>query len=269
MRAYLHIVQNRTHQREIMLSLSRGLRRHGIKTFVGDDPDQAKNADFYVAWGERLPFNSGKPRLILEAGYINGHSGDYHRDRLQFVSTGWNGLHGRADAGASGCPPDRWDALGIELQPWRIEGDVVLVCGQHPGDMAAPPQKDLERVIDDLTVMGHVVLYRPHPLLAPNLVPLRESLQRAYTMVTWSSTSAVESVIMGVPTVTLDEGTMAWEVTSHGLTAERFMGDRSQWAYNLAYRQWTQDELENGLAWEHLRHGCRHEAPQADAANAH
>ena len=28
--------------------------------------------------------------------------------------------------------------------------------------------------------------------------------------------------------------------------------DRNQWAYNLAYTQWTREEMEEGKAWSHL-----------------
>ena len=29
--------------------------------------------------------------------------------------------------------------------------------------------------------------------------------------------------------------------------------DRTQWLYDMAYISWTMDELQQGVAWEHLK----------------
>ena len=31
------------------------------------------------------------------------------------------------------------------------------------------------------------------------------------------------------------------------------MGDRTQWAYDLAYAQWNLEEMKLGMPWKHLR----------------
>ncbi len=256
-RAFLHARSGQDHQREAMEALACGLRLNGIESVIADDHVGAEQADFVVWWGNGTPlYLKDKPHLLLEAGYINGQSGDYVRDRLQFVSAGWRGLHGRADVGAGslGCPPDRWEALDIELVPWRNHGEYVLICDQHPGDAVSPRDRNWWRELSD-ELGPERIIYRPHPIMAPNMRPLSEALEQAAVCVTWSSTCAVEAVLSGVPTVAMDRGSMAWDVCSHSFDEDPYLGPREQWAYNLAYRQWTHAELANGTAWETLRTG--------------
>ena len=254
MMAHLYYKPDYPHQHHVMSCLADGLQQHGIVSVQAPDWNVAPGIDFVVCWGDKVPTDISLPRLILEAGYINGQSGDYVQDRLQFVSAGWNGLHGRADPGPLDCPPDRWNALETEIMPWRKDdGKYVLICDQHPGDATSGPLKWWEPIADQLAQFK--VIYRPHPLLASNLPPLSESLIDAGLVVTWSSTAAVEAVLAGVPTITRDQGSIAWPVTSHSLDDEVYLGTRDKWAYNLAYRQWTHHELQDGTAWEYLRYG--------------
>ncbi len=256
-KAFLHFRLHAAHQLEAMSALAVGLKNHGISSKLGNSLCGIDEADFVVSWGDKLPAQIQIPRLILEAGYINGQSGDYVRDRLQFISTGWNGLHGRADSGRLDCPSDRFDGLGIELSPWRTGGNYALICGQHPGDSCAPTTEMTKKIADEVQRVYLEYRFRPHPLIANTMRPLRDALADARVCVTWNSTSAIEAVIAGVPTIALDRGSMAWDVTSHAVSDELFRGDRSQWAYNLAYRQFTHDELASGVAWEVISDGFR------------
>lgn len=257
-RAHLHYKQGAQHQWDAMIALAGGLARFGITADVTDSY-AAGDADFLVWWGDKVPTPlHSRPRLILEAGFINGRSGDYVKDRLRFVSAGWSGLHGRADPGPPLRPPTRWEQLREELVPWRTDGRTILVCEQHPGDAAAPGNNHWWRGAIDLGErLGKRVIYRPHPLMAPDIHPLSDSLASAAICVTWSSTCAIQAVVAGVPTVAMDRGSMARPVTSHNLDKDLFLGDRRQWAYNLAYRQWTHEELADGTAWEHMRYGIQ------------
>jgi hypothetical protein len=53
---------------------------------------------------------------------------------------------------------------------------------------------------------------------------------------------------MGIPTVTMDEAAMAWDVTAHAAT-ETTMPDRSAWMHWLAWTQWSYDEIREGTPW--------------------
>lgn len=195
--------------------------------------------------------------IILETGYINrGDEPDNH------YAAGWNGLNGRADFKNKACPADRAKKL-VSLKDWN-PGSNIVVCGQVPWDAAVEHtdhREWLQKIVRAIfMVTDRPVIFRPHPKakLPPiegtiySTRPLAQDLEDAYCCVTFNSNSGVEAVIAGVPTITMDKGAMAWEVTSHSLSDMQYMPDRQQWLNNLCYSQWTPEEMRNGEAWRHL-----------------
>lgn len=243
LRAFLYH-DGKSHQKQAISAFADGLKRHGISQSEHDD------ADFVVTWGQS--FATEKPRLSLEAGYINGNSGNYKQDRLRFISAGWNGMHGRADAWPKNCPDDRWASLGISLDPWKESGQRILVCDQYPTDSQAPPDRMWQDIRRQVGEIFSDVVFRTHPL-AGNVGPLGLALDSCAVCITWSSSAAIEAVIRGVPTIAFDSGSMAWAVTSHSLSDPLFRGERTQWASDLAYRQYTLSEIADGTLWEYMR----------------
>ena len=198
--------------------------------------------------------------IILETGYINrGDGPDNH------YAAGWNGLNGRADFRNQACPADRAQKLGVELNSWRQGANIVL-CGQVPWDAAVDftDHKDwLQKAARAIFLRtDRPVIFRPHPKakLPPiegtvySTRPLEQDLEDAYCCVTFNSNSGVEAVLSGVPTLTFDEGAMAWGVTGHKWDdiENPPKPDRAQWLNNLCYTQWTPAEMRDGEAWRHL-----------------
>lgn len=66
--------------------------------------------------------------------------------------------------------------------------------------------------------------------------------------VTLNSSVAVSTVLAGIPTVTMDEGAMAWDVTSHD-PGVIVTPDRTEWLHWLAWTQWSYDEIREGVPW--------------------
>lgn len=268
MKAVIH-VNNLEHQRTHGQAMKFGLERHGILTTFAayDSPEPC---DFAVVWGSPIKHprvsESVKRVLVMEAGHIGGRD----LTRLTYVSCGWNGLGRRGryphifDAGA------RWSKLyGDFMQPWQIREGYALVIGQVPSDAALYTLKGgFEQWAQTQCVAlkheGYAVRFRPHPIAVRNghityptgaeisTRSLADDLADASLVVSYNSTVGVESVLAGVPTITMDEGAMAWDVSGHRL-AERITPDRSQWAQWLAYTQWNINEITNGVAWDALR----------------
>lgn len=237
------------HQHRWAYAFKEGLERHGLKADVYH-PEHPVETDIVVTWGmHHHKVNQLNSRhLVLEAAYF--------RDRLEFASAGWGGLNGRADFRNQDSPSDRWEKHGVELKDWK-SGDVALLIGQVPGD-ASHAHADLEAWYRE--VADHIpVVFRPHPKGAPRVFPscevsnlsLEEDLERASVVITFSSNTGVDAALSGVPVIAFDEGSMAWDIAGHDLN-EIKTPDRTQWAYNLAYCQWTEDEIKAGEAWEHL-----------------
>jgi hypothetical protein len=199
--------------------------------------------------------------IVLETGYINRGDGEQHH-----YAAGFNGLNGRADFRNLGMPDDRLKMLSVDVKPWRKDGNHILLCGQVPWD-ASVDNVDYPSWLH--FTAGQIkhrsnrpVIFRPHPQAKMSLAgcepsrkaTLLEDLENCWAVVTFNSNSSVESIIEGVPAFTFDVGAMAKGVANHWLDQLESpqMPDRHQWLADLAYAQWTLDEMRSGAAWAHL-----------------
>ena len=241
-----------------------GLARHGIKAkrlLNGTCP----LADLVVFWGHRR-------KEIINAQCLNGYDyltmeRGYFGDRMgTWTSCGFNGLNGRAEFHNDCSPPDRWRPHAKRMRSWRtMPGKYILIMGQVAGD-ASIQDVDIEqwyRVVYEQAreVFDLPVYFRPHPLsrqmstIGMNLLngDLDTALDDAHLVITYNSNSGVDAALAGVPVVAFDRGSMTWDIATHEIEPATFMPDRTVWAQNLAYCQWTMDEIRRGIAWDHLR----------------
>ena len=243
-----------------------GLVRHGIAPAFATR-GMAVDCDLAVIWSHKETAvidrqrAAGRDYLVLEQGFVG--------DRARWTSAGFNGLNGRADFVNKGSPPDRWHGLFADLmRPWRVQGSgqYILFLLQVPGDAAismvdyAPWVARTIRALETLHGLPVFVRHHPvgrfpqisHPEIKGDLVA---ALENAEFAVTFSSTAAVDAVLAGVPTITMDPGAMAWPVTGHDLAVQPPRAPREQWAHDLAYAQWADFEMRRGACWDHLKHG--------------
>ena len=200
--------------------------------------------------------------IVLETGYINRGDGENHH-----YAAGFNGLNGRADFRNRGMSDDRVKKLGVNLKPWRKDGNHVLLCGQVPWDASVEMCHDypgwLEHTAWQIKYQTkREIRFRPHPLadLPPirgcthSKVTIQEDLKDCWAVVTYNSNSSVEAVLEGIPAFTFDAGAMAKDVSSQWLQElERpYMPAREAWLNDLAYTQWTPEEMRSGETWRHL-----------------
>ena len=85
------------------------------------------------------------------------------------------------------------------------------------------------------------------------LIPFAEQAQDTHCVVTSISLCAIEAQLLGIPTICHPDS-FAADISSTKLEdiETPFKTDISQWLYNLAYSQFTHDEIESGLAYEIL-----------------
>jgi hypothetical protein len=201
---------------------------------------------------------NGNKAIVIESGYIK---------RDKYYSVGYGGLNGRADFNNKDCPPDRWKDLGLDLKDYRGQGEHILLCGQVPWD-AAVQHIDYNKwcldVVDEIkSVTDRPIIFRPHPKFSvgnvftnvktSNNARLIDDLRNCWAAVALSSNALVESVIEGVPVFACDKGAMSLDVSNDIIDLENpKLYNREQWAYNLAYTQWTREEMVEGLPWKHL-----------------
>lgn len=236
----------------------KGLAKHGIAaTAMRNGTYESTKAPVVVCWGWRNGQRfrgQGHEVLVMERGYLG--------DRFAWTSLGWNGLNGHAQFEIDDVDGSRWlRHYSLVVQPWRTDGEYVLVMGQVPADMSvqridfkAWARSTMAR-LRELTDLP--VLFRPHPSrvdtmgLRPQLLgDLGDALAKAAVVVTYNSNSGVDSVLAGVPTIALDAGSMAWPVAAHEFTMSPPTLPREPWLHRLAWCQWTLDEIASGEAWE-------------------
>ena len=246
------------HQREHANALRAGLDALSVKDL---------GADVVVCWGWRAGLRhrqQGKRVLVLERGYLG--------DRFSYTSIAWNGLNGRASFPV--YPDDdgeRFRACGFELRPLRQGGDYALIIGQVATDMAVRDVNihawEVAAAKQAHEVTGLPVKFRPHPqdvkrrrIRKIDGVPhdfgsLDDALACAALVVTYSSNAAVDALVTGVPAVAMSAGSMAYGVAADDIGGAVDWEAREQWAYALAWKQWTLDEIANGYALRRLLNG--------------
>ena len=166
-------------------------------------------------------------------------------DTERFVSLVWNG-HGRR--GDHRVPPnyngERWERYGVPLMPWRA-GTQRILCGQ------TETYSKRFSTLDSWYGSVKATHFRLH-LAGTNLIGLPVCMKFDDAVaITLNSSIGVQCVLNGIPTVTMDEGAMAWDVTSHTEDVVR-MPDRRDWCSWLAWTQWTDDEIREGAPWAYL-----------------
>ena len=253
-----------SHQQRAANALAHGFASHGHQV-VRAGFDEPAPCDVAVIWGWK------QPRVIEATPAVLVAEGAHVGPRLKQVSLGWNGLGGRATYPECLDTGERWnERYGALMQPWNWRDGYALVLGQVEGDAALAGicfSAWVQQTVNELAHMGQDVVYRPHPLIRDGWCPsgatlspgsrmsiggLAKDLAGASFAVTYNSTSAVECVLAGVPTVACDAGSMAWDVTSHCVEEYPIKPDRTPWAHRLAWSQWAWDELANGDAVDAL-----------------
>ena len=189
-------------------------------------------------------------------------------------------FHDNGDFRNAPTDATRWDRLacelGLQVKPWRADGEHILLIGQVPGDASLrglDMVRWLESTIIDLRLLTRrPLVIRPHPLSpAAALRSLRRrlkddksvrfdikpghrltsALKDAWATVTYSSSAAIDSILAGVPAITLSPASLAWPVADHGLihVLEPTLYDRQPWLDRLAHSQWSIAEIESGEVW--------------------
>lgn len=212
-----------------------------------------------VCWGWRkqvaqLLRLQKKEVLVLELGYIG--------DRRKYISLGWNGLNGYAEFPEYQCDGgDRFRAHGGVLKPWKTDGDYILILGQVKGD-ASLQGKDimpwyLNTAKKASELYGLPVYYRPHPESVRRRGyeelegyktlsgSLEDAIDGALFTIAYNSNSCLDSILAGVPCYAADKGTVAYELCMKDLS-EIIRPYRESIVYNIAWKQWSLDELKSG-----------------------
>ena len=116
-----------------------------------------------------------------------------------------------------------------ELQPMRTGPDrLIYLC-----DYGKPPQRPYDA-------------FRRHPTETQDSTPLAKALEGFTCAAGQRTTALVDAAIMGLHVYTTDTASPVWAIGG----PER--GPRDAWLKSLAWHNWHIEEIEQGLAWDHL-----------------
>lgn len=235
----IHAESNIPWHSEAAQRFQNGLRAIGLKAHI--TPSRQRESNVAILLGTTCWRNieaDGRYLLVDRASY---------GDPL-FVQLVWDGHGRRGDHKVPARRNGRWEATrgDIEIKPWRPIGHRILLCGQ------TEPYSPKYKTMTDWYRTIRATHFRKHPQgVNPTPLPMTMEWDNVGLAVTLNSSIGVESVFRGIPTVTMDEQAMAWDVTSHR-TDERLTPERDEWLEWLAWTQWRWDEIEAGKPIKHL-----------------
>ena len=214
----------------------------------------------------------GKPVIVIEVGGLK---------RNHSFKIGINGINRDADFANQEFDDKRWPLFGHKLKPWNPTGDMIVICGQHDHSeqwkgLPKMEQWITQQILEIRKYTTRPILIRPHPR---NNLQMKESdfknvkiriprrdyktydhtdfkatLERTWAVVNHSSNPAMESVINGVP-VFVSQSSLCHDVGNISLAEINTpaMPNRKTWANKLAYTEWFEDEIRQGLPWKRIK----------------
>lgn len=186
-------------------------------------------------------------------------------------------------------PSDRFENLDLQYMGWKKKrGDKIVVALQLAGDASLRNNDINEWCLDTVNELrqhtDRPIEIRTHPGVSEKgmgnhevlfqkfafsnfkdvsfvngrNIPWEDQLEDAYCVVSYTSGLSIDAVYRGIPVIATDEGNFTWGVTERKLNNVENLNlateqEVQQWLYNLAYCQWTPDEMEEGIVWNHLK----------------
>jgi hypothetical protein len=216
----------------------------------------------------------GKQIIYFDKGYFRhrgaGRTWEYWRVAI-------NDHHPTSYIATAKHTPLRWEKTAarraIAPKGWRESGSHIVYAGSSEkyhnfAGLTDPTEyaKDVIRRLSKLT--DRKVIYRPKPTwfdavpilgttFSGRMQSIWDVLQGAWCLVTDGSNASFDAVIEGIPNIVIGNAIakpissqdIAW-IERPWLASDE---EKNQWFHNLAWCQFTEAEMTDGLAWDTLR----------------
>jgi len=187
-------------------------------------------------------WDRGYARRVFATWLPKGENGGYYR---------WH-INSYQMTASRDVPGDRWDALRIEVKPWRSKGDHVVIAA--PSRTYARFHRCEGWIADTIDALARVTNRQLVIRDKESKRPLQADLEGAHALVSHGSIAAVEAVICGTPVfVHPDSAARLVGLTDIKQIEQPVMPDRTRWLRSLAYSQCNEAELVDGTLWGLLR----------------
>lgn len=206
----------------------------------------------------------GRRAIYIDLGYwgrrIASRWDGYHKLAL-------NSRHPTAYFQRRPKSAERFQHFRMPICPWRKSGRHILLIGMSAkaagaeGFVAEQWERETVKRLREIT--DRPIIYRPKPnwtearpiegTIFGAGPSLRQALQGCHAVVAHHSNAAVDALLAGVPCVCPDGA--ASLLSAHDLAeieSPPTPDGREQWAYDLAWTQWSVAEMESGAAYRYL-----------------
>ena len=177
--------------------------------------------------------------------------------------------------------PDRWrqikQDLKIDLQPWRTNGDHILICLQRNGGWSMngyDVMKWCNTVINSIRRRtSRPIVLRTHPgdrkaqqyirsaprdVAISNKRSIIEDFENCWACVTYNSSPGVAAAIEGIPVFITDPNPKNSQAYAVANTELRYIEDpetydRQAWIEKICMSHYNFNDLRSGVAWKTIR----------------
>lgn len=164
-------------------------------------------------------------------------------------------------------PPDRFKALNLPDLRTKTRGDYVLLCGIGPkqaerqGVAYGQWERETYKILYELTDRPILVREKPkNPLIAglPRSThkTTAEAIRGAWAVVCMTGNIGVDAILEGVPVIAkAGPGAVYYRAGLHSVNDIQPLDEESRLSAlsDVAYWQWTQDEIKSGLFLDNLK----------------
>lgn len=163
--------------------------------------------------------------------------------------------------------PDRFRSFNLTMRPWRKSGRHILVAGMSAKAAAEegyqPHQWERDTIAALRQLTDRPIIYRPKPNWTgakplPGSEfgrdqPLADALTNCHAVVTRHSNVGVDAILRGIPCIASHGVASAMGGWNLDQIEDPPMPDgREQWAADIAWTQWSLDEMREGAAYRYL-----------------
>lgn len=222
----------------------------------------------------------GVPLLYLDKGYHRVRKGWQGDSIPAWWRLCWNDTHPTHYLMQWSRPADRFATWDVTIKERRLNfaGNVVILGSSakfhHTMKLEHPTAWTADLAASIKAITQRPIVYRPKPSWSDaepvkgtvfdhgGKTSIYETLSDAFVTITYGSIACVDSVIAGVPAVVLGNGA-ARPISSTVIRDTPFprwpgRADREQWLANLAYSNFSPEEIADGTAWKILKEQASH-----------
>lgn len=245
-------------QRRYTRHVIQGLKRHGIKAAVTNDPKR-QPCDIAILMGpnawQRVERAPGQ-YLMLNRKLVGNGPQVVHEN----CAISWNGFNGYGTFCVDEVDPKRLERYmkENEFEDWKRNGKAI-VYGEQSNVGRSTNYRTLAQyykfVERNAKKLGGTARRKRKPIGEDKISfkSVRKSLLNLdpHVYVNLNSTISLECLSVGIPVISLDKGDPAYPITSHDMNIH-YPDNRLEFYQYLAHCQWTENEIKSGEFWDHI-----------------